>query len=951
MCRTLTLFVVAIPLVNIEQRAQAVEISVAQIRAEITDSTPHPNLVIHCPLEMPAFRVVLCLFTILCSSFAVKSELFKTCDQSGFCHRNRHYANEINKSGHSYYSIDPQSVHFGEKITADVRKHLNESHTITLPLEIAILQNDSIRVKLNEDRSKVQWNNDRIQKERYEGASSWALVEEPVLRSYNSTQKSDKFVIEFGNGEYEIEVDTRAFQIVVKLRGAVQVVLNERNLLNVEHFRTEEENPANLLPEESDFDSFHDSFKDSKGDSLPFGPESVALDVTFEGFSHVYGIPEHADSLVLKDTTHGEPYRLYNVDIFEYETDSRLSMYGAIPYLVAHKKGLSAAVFWINAADTYVDIQSAGEEDLSSSKSTKSHWMSENGVIDIIILLAETPEKITQKFASLTGTTPLPQLFSLGYHQCRWNYNDEDDVLTVTENMDKYGIPYDTIWLDIEYTDSKKYFTWKKEAFPDPDGMLKKLGATGRNLVAIIDPHIKLDYEVSQKLESEDLAVLDKGGNAFHGHCWPGESIWIDTFKPDAVEYWKTLYQNGTQFSGDATNLHIWNDMNEPSVFSGPETTSPKDLVTHEDVEIRSDHNIYGLTFHAATYEGLKERFVNKRPFVLTRSFFAGSQRTAAMWTGDNMSKWEYLKISLPMILTQNIAGMPFSGADVGGFFGNPSKELLTRWYQAGIWYPFFRAHAHIDARRREPWISGEPYTSLMINAVRKRYSLLPLWYTKFYESSVNGSTVLTPLFFRFPENEETFAVDDCFFLGDLLVKPVTEEGATKQTVYLPDDSRYFDYETFGIIQGLGNHEVDAPLEKIPVYIKEGSITPRKDRYRRSTKLMVYDPYTLVVALNSQAEAQGRLYIDDGETFNYEQGAFVYLDLSVKDGVLSSTVIDGSMDAVNKLERVIIIGGPIKGAAVSQDGESWEAQVDISESRSVIKNPQVLMSKPWSIKI
>jgi alpha 1,3-glucosidase len=905
---------------------------------------------------MRGAEILLCIFALLQFTFAVKKELFKRCDQSGFCHRNRHYAQEIEKTRKNYYSVESKSLNFGDSvIIGNILKSVNETHTVKLPFELDILQNDNIRVRIDEDRSQVQWDNKLIQKERYSDAHKWAFVEEPRLSSnYELSQSSDKFTVKYGEGNYEVDISTDNFQIVVKYKGETQLILNERNLLNVEHFRVEEDNAFHLLPEETDFDSFHDSFKDSKSDSLPFGPESVALDVTFQGFKYVYGIPEHADSLVLKDTTQSEPYRLYNVDIFEYETDSRLPMYGSIPYLVAHKPGLSAGIFWVNGADTYVDIErqeQTSEQVMSTTESTKSHWMSENGIIDLLILIAETPEQLTKNYASLTGTTSLPQLFSLGYHQCRWNYNDEEDVLGITENMDKYQIPYDTIWLDIEYTDSKKYFTWKKESFPDPDGMMKKLAKTGRNIVTIIDPHIKIDYEVSNQIESKDMSVLSKDGDAFHGHCWPGESIWIDTFKPGAVEYWKTLFANNTKFSGDATNLHIWNDMNEPSVFSGPETTSPKDLITHESVEIRSDHNIYGLSYHEATYEAMKTRYVNKRPFVLTRAFFAGSQRSAAMWTGDNMSQWSYLKISLPMILTQNLVGMPFSGADVGGFFGDPSKELLTRWYQAGIWYPFFRAHAHIDSRRREPWIVGEPYTSLITDAVKMRYALLPLWYTKFYESSKDGSPVITPMFFRFPDNEDVFGIEDSFFLGDLLIKPVTDEGSTAQSVYLPDDSTYYDYETYEPLEGRGEHQVEAQLSKIPVYIKSGSITPRKDRYRRSSKLMRFDPYTLVIALDSNGEAHGNLYIDDGETFDYQHGEFVYLTLNVRDGVISSRVLDGSMNVVNKLEKIIILGADVKTATVTQDGESWDAQVKANDTYTIIKNPKVIMGKPWSIKI
>lgn len=914
---------------------------------------------------MRVFQFFILLTVYLQGAFAVKEYLFKKCAQSGFCNRNRHFAGAISENPDytSKYSIDESTLNYIESnstILGDIYKKVNDDKSVRLPFQINILENNNIRLRVDEDRSQIDWNHKILQKERFGKAWEYAFKGEPVVsKNYKfNALENGKFSVVYGDkDQYEAEIFTKTFKIAVKYNGETQLVLNDRSFLNVEHFRKEDENGVNLTSEESDFNSFHDDFKDSKDDSFPYGPESVALDVSFNGFKHVYGIPEHADSLSLKDTSESEPYRLYNVDIFEYETDSRLPMYGTIPFMIAHKVGLSAGIFWVNGADTYVDIKKDQESQangdvLDAKVDTKTHWISENGILDIVILIGENPTEVTQSYAALTGNVDLPQLFALGYHQCRWNYNDEEDVLTITENMDKYEIPYDVIWLDVEYTDAKKYFTWKKELFPNPERMLNKLDETGRTLVAIIDPHLKTGYEVSQAVDSKGIALLNKDGDTFKGHCWPGESIWIDTFNPKSYDYWTYLFRNGTELAGDATNFHIWNDMNEPSVFSGPETSTPRDVITYGGLEIRSDHNIYGLTFHEATYQALSERFVNKRPFILSRAYYSGSQRTTAMWTGDNMSKWEYLKISLPMILTSNLAGMPFAGADVGGFFGNPSKELLTRWYQAGVFYPFFRAHAHIDSRRREPWVPGEPYTSHIRDALNIRYSLLPLIYTKFYESSITGAPILNPLFYEQPLNPKTFEIEDEFFLGGLLAKPVTDEGAESVEIYLPDDEIYYDYETYEVYQGEGDHKVDAPLSKIPILIKGGSITPRKDRYRRSSKLMKYDPYTLVIALDSNKSAKGSLYIDDGETFDYENGAFLYIDFELKEGELKAVIKDGSLSVPNKIEKILVIGLTDAPATVEVNQDrTWEADVIHKDNYIAIKTPNVDLSKNWSIKI
>ncbi|ODQ79354.1 glycoside hydrolase family 31 protein [Babjeviella inositovora NRRL Y-12698] len=940
-------------------------------------------------MRIRAHSLLLLVLFFVAPTWQVKSELFKTCDQSGFCHRNRHFAlqvaaqsNYIPKYAVSLFEIDePRAA-----ITGVVEKSLNDATTVRLPFRVQLLSDNNVRLLIDEEaRSNgtvTVKDGKKINTLRYNEAAKWAFRDEPQAGIFSepvavaSDEKSLRF--SYGDGEFTAELQFTPFKLTILHGDSPQIVLNDRNFLNVEHWRAqtpsepiEGEEPLdnNVSAEETMYDAFTDSFRDCKSDTVPLGPESVALDVSLPGFKHVYGIPEHADDLSLKDTTAGEPYRMFNVDIFEYEIDSRMAMYGSVPFMMAVKPGMAAGVFWVNSADTWVDIKKeaemkAGDQTAFNLQvSTKTHWISENGVIDVVLSIGKTPTDVSKSYGALTGFVELPQLFALGYHQCRWNYNDEADVLGVSANMDKYQIPYDIIWLDIEYTDSKKYFTWKKELFPDPVGMMRQLDRTGRKLVTIIDPHIKVGYEVSDHLIKNNLAVQSSSadGSAFHGHCWPGESVWVDTLNPATDEYWSTLFANGTQFSGDATNLHIWNDMNEPSVFSGPETTSPKDTVHYGGWEARSIHNLYGMTYHESTFKAMQNRSGGRnRPFILTRSYFAGSQRSAAMWTGDNMSQWEHLKASLPMILTSGVVGMPFSGADVGGFFGNPSKELLTRWYQAGIWYPFFRAHAHIDSRRREPWIAGEPYTSIIRDAVRFRYSLLPMFYTSFYDANTQGVPVMKPMFYETPENPMTYEIEDQFFLGNtgLLIKPITEEGATATEIYLPDEQVYYSYDKYTVFKGEGYHKYGALLEQIPVLLKGGSILARKDRYRRSSALMRYDPYTLVVALDTAGGASGTLYVDDGQSYDYKQSDYIVVNFTAtEEGIQAQVENSGlklpfiaSLDSV-KIQKIILVGSALaqKAVSVSQSGETWDASVVSAANHVVIKSPGISINKPWNV--
>ena len=343
-------------------------------------------------------------------------------------------------------------------------------------------------------------------------------------------------------------------------------------------------------------------------------------------------------------------------------------------------------------------------------------------------------------------------------------------------------------------------------------------------------------------------------------------------------------------------DLFTWNDMNEPSVFNGPEVSMPKDAKNLAGVEHREWHNLYGLYMQRATAEGLADRTpldaakgpaFKQRPFVLSRAFWAGSQKFGAIWTGDNTAEWGHLKVAAPMLLSINLAGLSFAGSDVGGFFGEPGAELFTRWYQAGSFTPFFRGHAHHDTKRREPWVFGEPYTTILRAAAMTRYSLLPYWYTVFYQAATLGLPVMRTMFSEYPHDPAVLAMQDQWMVGSaLLVVPVTDSGRSSIEAYLPRGSWYSLYslakvevgrdgttaaEPAGGMQGQGRHvTLRAPLDTIPALLRGGSIVPRKMRLRRSSKLMFFDPYTLVVVPSDAGRAEGRLYLDDEISLAHE---------------------------------------------------------------------------------
>ena len=310
----------------------------------------------------------------------------------------------------------------------------------------------------------------------------------------------------------------------------------------------------------------------------------------------------------------------------------------------------------------------------SSIPQVDTHWMAESGLIDMFVFLGSGPKDILHQYMKVTGAPALPPLFSLAYHQCRWNYNDEDDVKAVSEKMDEVDVPLDVIWLDIEHTDGKRYFTWDSSKFPTPEDMQNAIAVKGRRMVNIVDPHIKRasGYRIHEDATAAGIYVKNKDGNDYDGWCWPGSSSWLDFMNPEIQTWWADQFAFD-KYGGTTKHMYFWNDMNEPSVFNGPEVTMHKDAKHFAHAEHRDVHNIFGMWQQAATGVGIAKRSGGvERPFVLSRAFFAGVQRYGAIWTGDNKADWGHLKASVPMILSIGVAGLGFAGADMGGFFGNP---------------------------------------------------------------------------------------------------------------------------------------------------------------------------------------------------------------------------------------------------------------------------------------
>jgi mannosyl-oligosaccharide alpha-1,3-glucosidase len=922
---------------------------------------------------------------------AVDRGNFKTCDQSSFCKRHRAFSEATEKDWTPYVLHDDVATRANSRAAEPVEEkfafgvHARADGIVELSLrEAPGSVGESVRyagpLEILTDVADAA--GEGVKRTAFGGFSS-----------VTDSGASVRAVVAPGDSSSGLRVS-------VEVNGKLAVVANERDFLMFEpaqkskdedqgcqpkqirkadavkpdtwNEETEgaweaplEENPACANRWDEDFKSHQDT--------KPHGPMSVGLDFSFPDASSVYGIPEHAAPLNLPNTRPDkEPFRMYNLDVFEYELDNEMALYGHVPIMLAHSVAddgtpLTVGVFWFNSAEMWIDIA-----DRVSGPGRSTHWFSESGDVRAFILPGPTAKDVLRQYAKLTGPTALPPMFALGYQQCKWNYKDEKEVAEVDAGFDapEADMPYDVIWLDIEHTDGKRYFTWDSTHFPTPQRMIDQISAKGRRMVTIVDPHIKRDsgYSVHNEATDRGLYIKNKDGADYDGSCWPGSSSWVDFTNPEARSWWAGRFALDS-YQGSTPALFTWNDMNEPSVFSGPEVSMHKDAKHWNNAEHRDVHNVYGLYQQMATAQGQIERSGGvARPFVLSRAFFPGTQRWGPIWTGDNAAKWDHLEASTPMLLACGLGGIAFAGADVGGFFGNPEPELQTRWYQAGAFQPFFRGHGHIETKRREPFLAEEPHRNAQRNALKQRYAMLPFWYTLFFENQREGSETygvppMRPLWLEFPNQADLLSEQDTFMIGDaLLVAPVVKEGASSVDVKFPAGARWFRVFDDGAVltsrvttYASGQSSVEAPLERgTPVFQRGGSIVPLKLRPRRSSSQMLHDPFTLQIAVDESGAASGTVFVDDEVNIG---SASAYRKLSFSNGVLSNKCASScEYDGVNEVERILVMGlaaAPSRVSIVQPGSEERDVQHSFSSVFNVltIRQPRVGINADWEIRV
>ncbi len=541
-------------------------------------------------------------------------------------------------------------------------------------------------------------------------------------------------------------------------------------------------------------------------------------------------------------------------------------LYKNIPFYYGLHDGIAYGIFFDNSHRTYFDF---GHERYNAT----SFWAM-GGEMNYYFMIGPQLMDVTKQYAQLTGTHEMPAMWALGYQQCKWSYYPESEVRDVTTRMRKERIPCDSIYLDIDYMDGFRCFTWDKERFPKPKRMIQDLKKQGFKTVVIIDPGIKIDhhYPVFKEALEKGYFCRRKDGPFATGIVWPGRCYFPDFTRPDVREWWADLYK---EFMTDLDIDGVWNDMNEPALFEVESKTLPPDVRFDYDGHPCSHakaHNIYGMQMVRATQEGVRKHADDKRILTITRSGYSGLQRFSSVWTGDNIASWKHLWIANVQCQRLAVSGVSFVGSDIGGFIGKPSPELFVRWIQLGIFHPFCRVHSSQDDGDQEPWSFGEEALDSFRKAVELRYQLLPYHYTQFYIHHKTGAPVLRPLAWYDQTDFSNLTRDNEFMCGEhILTASVMEPGIASANVYLPS-GMWYSYWTNELIQGKRIYQQALTKDVFPLYVKAGAIIPHYP-VQQYVGEKDFDEATLKVYFNPYTETS-HLYEDRHDGYGYQKGQF-----------------------------------------------------------------------------
>ena len=638
---------------------------------------------------------------------------------------------------------------------------------------------------------------------------------------------------------------------------------------------------------------------------MAMDPATAAIEVSKQRDTSelYYGFGEKAMPL----SRHQQYLTMWNSDTPKYAPGLD-PLYQDIPFFIALRQGASYGLFFDNTYRSYFDM---GKTDPA-----RYTFGASGGELDYYVFTggdSRSPANVLRDYSALTGRTPLPPLWSLGYQQSRYSYTPDARVREIGHEFRARHIPADVIHLDIDYMDGYRVFTWSPKDFSEPQKLIGDLATVHFKVVTIVDPGVKVDlnYPIYRDGRERGVYVRNAAGDELHAAVWPGECAFPDFTDAAARAWFGSLY-------GAFLDLGVagfWNDMNEPATF--PPQRSDEPILAHDpgktfalDARHAGDgapgtharyHNVYGMQMARSTFEGIAKLRPERRPLVLTRAGYSGVQRYAAVWTGDNVASWEHLALTIPMLTNLSISGVPFVGADIGGYAGSPSAELYARWLQAASLTPFFRTHAEIGSADREPWSYGPEFERINRATLELRYRLLPYLYTLFAEHEANGDAVLRPLWFEYPADVRTYLLDDQFLLGrDLLVAPVLVSGAVQRRVYFPQGDAWIDWWNGARHQGGTFADVAAPIDRLPLFVRAGAAVPVQPAIEH-TDQMSGVPLTLLVALG--ADGHSHLFQDAGDGYGYRNGESRNVQIALYRNALSLRA-ESARSASRRVQRI-----------------------------------------------
>ncbi len=645
--------------------------------------------------------------------------------------------------------------------------------------------------------------------------------------------------------------------------------------------------------------------RDKAGRLISADAPGEAQQFSGKGFTLRKMMPEHERYFGLGDKTGGldrrdHAFTLWNTDAYSFG-DGSDPLYKSIPFFLAGEGAQSS--YGILLDNTF-----RSSFDFGKSERDVLRFGAENGAIDYYILYGPHPKQVLADYALLTGTQPLPPRWALGFQQSRYSYMSADRVREIAREFRSRKIPADVIFMDIDYQDRNRPFTTNVKTFPDLKGLMGDLKAQGFHAVTIVDLHVaaaaKQGYAPYDSGLAGDHFLHNADGSTYVGKVWPGDSVFPDFTRAQTRAWYGTLYKDFVT----AGVSGIWNDMNEPAIFERLDKTMPLSVVDRIDepgFAKRSTtqaevHNIFGMQNTRATFEGLSALSPDERPYVLTRASFAGGQRYAYTWTGDNSATWEHLRLATPQVLNLGLSGFSFSGVDVGGYSGAPSADLMTRWIEIHAFMPLFRAHSESGMPDKEAWTQGPVHEAIRKRFIEERYRLMPYLYTLAEEASRTGIPVARPLFLEFPALMGRYwgkPLDDAsrFMLGSSLLIATPQMGGSATEYRYPLDFPAGDWYDYWTGQKVMTRELQlAPkIDELPVFVRGGSIIPRQAVVQHDGEVPTGP---LELHIYPGPDCHGTLYTDDGHSMAYQKGVFLRQSFTCTSDVSGTTLHFGQRE-------------------------------------------------------